>query len=330
MRGSEYNTQVLARHKSRVLVSATPGLATRATIDNSEAKQVTRRRSNQFSTTSLCFVQARSEALASLADFVDENASRTSGPLELITGFFRLRDGRVYLTVKAMNAVWEHANAKGSNLLVLLALADYAHDDGTLAYPSIKTLCDKTRLSERAVQYCLRKLVEEGEIVLRKAATQYVPNVYDLRGAMFAPDSGVQTDALRGASSCTRSERDPSTTPQTSKKQKSDGGSRARRKPRKDETTIPDEFRVFNDKLKEIAEPYRLKGVDVELEHGNFVDSADDKDTLHKNWLGAWHTWLRNALRWGRRDKTLVPPADAQQAPKWRTVRDRMREKETQ
>ncbi len=49
--------------------------------------------------------------------------------------------------------------------LVLIALADNAHDDGSKAYPSVETLALKSRMSERAVQYSLRKLEEEGHIV---------------------------------------------------------------------------------------------------------------------------------------------------------------------
>lgn len=69
------------------------------------------------------------------------------------------------MSIKAMTAVWDHSSHKGSNLLALLALADFAHDDGSNIYPSVATLCAKTRLSERAVQYILRALIASGELV---------------------------------------------------------------------------------------------------------------------------------------------------------------------
>ena len=49
--------------------------------------------------------------------------------------------------------------------LVLLALAEFAHDDGTHAWPSVATLCERTRLSERQVRNCLRGLEASGAIV---------------------------------------------------------------------------------------------------------------------------------------------------------------------
>jgi hypothetical protein len=41
---------------------------------------------------------------------------------------------------------------------VLVAMADYASDDGTHCYPSVAALCRKTNLCERSVQYALRRL----------------------------------------------------------------------------------------------------------------------------------------------------------------------------
>lgn len=63
-----------------------------------------------------------------------------------------------------MAAVWEFAQAKGGERLVLLAVADHAKHDGTGAWPSINTLCDMTKFSERNVRYCLRKLEDAGEL----------------------------------------------------------------------------------------------------------------------------------------------------------------------
>ena len=69
------------------------------------------------------------------------------------------------MSIKVMTAVWEHSHHKGSELLLLLALADFAHDDGGGVFPSVETMGDKVRMSYRNVQYLLRKLVSSGELV---------------------------------------------------------------------------------------------------------------------------------------------------------------------
>ena len=56
-----------------------------------------------------------------------------------------------------MDAVWRFAPADGSDLLLLLALADFCDDEGR-CYPAVVTLAHKTRRTRRAVQYTLRRL----------------------------------------------------------------------------------------------------------------------------------------------------------------------------
>lgn len=47
---------------------------------------------------------------------------------------------------------------------MLLTLAEFAHDDGSKAYPSIATIAERARLSPRQVQRCLRLLQESGAV----------------------------------------------------------------------------------------------------------------------------------------------------------------------
>jgi hypothetical protein len=68
------------------------------------------------------------------------------------------------MSLEAYTEVWKHSKQSGGFLNVLLALADYAHDDGTEAHPSLATLAKKARMGERNARYCLRKLEDDGEI----------------------------------------------------------------------------------------------------------------------------------------------------------------------
>jgi hypothetical protein len=62
-----------------------------------------------------------------------------------------------------MSNVWADSQQKEGALLVLLAIADFADDDGR-AYPSVIALAKKSRLSERQVIRVVRKLEEDGEL----------------------------------------------------------------------------------------------------------------------------------------------------------------------
>ena len=67
------------------------------------------------------------------------------------------------MSVKIMARVWAHSRQKGGELLVMLALADFANDAGE-SWPSIPTLADKSRLAERQTRRVLRNLESAGEI----------------------------------------------------------------------------------------------------------------------------------------------------------------------
>ena len=76
-----------------------------------------------------------------------------------------------------MTWVWEHSPAVGTELLVLLAIADNADDTGANAYPSTDTLARKTRLDTRTVQRVIRRLEERSLVVVDRgggrAANRY-------------------------------------------------------------------------------------------------------------------------------------------------------------
>lgn len=61
-----------------------------------------------------------------------------------------------------MSLVWKSYAGGGGDLLVMLALADRADDEGGSLFPSVPTIAKKTRLSERQVQRILRNLEDEG------------------------------------------------------------------------------------------------------------------------------------------------------------------------
>lgn len=62
--------------------------------------------------------------------------------------------------------VWESSRAGGIDLLVLLAIADWANDDGRDAFPSPQALARKTRMTDRGVRKILHRLERTGEIAI--------------------------------------------------------------------------------------------------------------------------------------------------------------------
>lgn len=72
------------------------------------------------------------------------------------------------MSIKVMNWVWDRSPTKGTELLMLLAIADNAADDGSNAFPSVSTLARKTRLDERTVQRIVRKLARQDQLLVEE------------------------------------------------------------------------------------------------------------------------------------------------------------------
>ena len=88
------------------------------------------------------------------------------------------------MSIRVMSWVWENSRAEGTDRLVLLALADYAGDDG-YAYPSVARLALKARISTRTVQRCIRSLMALGEVTVSPNQGRGGANVYRVQMRQF-------------------------------------------------------------------------------------------------------------------------------------------------
>lgn len=120
------------------------------------------------------------------------------------------------MSVKVMTAVFERYPEGGGEMLLALALADHADDDGTHIFPSVQTMATKTRQSKRAVQYQLEKMQKSGWLILVRAArggrpekgaagggkpAEYRISADWLNGAEIAPNSGRKPEREKGEKS---------------------------------------------------------------------------------------------------------------------------------
>ena len=120
------------------------------------------------------------------------------------------------MSVEVMAWVLNHSPTTGTDKIVLLGIANHADEHGGNAWPSVATLARYAGVSERSCQYALRRLVEQGHIVVhrqaggtRSTAPDRRPNLYEvvLSGVQPASPrggSGVQPASQRGATSFVR------------------------------------------------------------------------------------------------------------------------------
>jgi Helix-turn-helix domain len=110
------------------------------------------------------------------------------------------------MSIRLINAVWKHSRQQKSGaLVILLAIADYANDDG-IAYPAVSTLARKARMSTRNAQRWVRTLERDGELTVLKNQGRRGVNIYRICLPSGNPDKGdahVTTDTC-GANSVTQ------------------------------------------------------------------------------------------------------------------------------
>lgn len=98
------------------------------------------------------------------------------------------------MSLAAMNAVWEYSRANANNLMVLLAIADNADDEGR-AYPKQETIAKKARISVRTVQRCIQELRELGELEIDRADHRLNNNYIVIVAQVKGPAPTRQVDA---------------------------------------------------------------------------------------------------------------------------------------
>lgn len=113
------------------------------------------------------------------------------------------------MSVRTMAKVWESSGHAGSDLLMLLAIADFADDDGN-AFPAVQTLAVKCRMKERNCRYLLRSLEKSGELSIAQNAGIHGSNLYrinlDALGLQHSAGgqslAGLQHSAATPAKDC--------------------------------------------------------------------------------------------------------------------------------
>lgn len=184
-----------------------------------------------------------------------------------------------------MTRVWD-LQLIDSDKIVLLALADCANDEGH-CWPGMKSLSKKTSKSERTIQGCVQRLVEQGHLTRRevvgKGCNYTVHPRSDCAPADIAPPQGTtQTPAAAAGKPLITVNGSGTKVP-----------SRARKKPKVD----------FNngglDTGEAVGWAVRVKGWtsgDAMHEWVRFHDDALAHDRQYSDWMAAWRKWCGSPL----------------------------------
>jgi hypothetical protein len=200
-----------------------------------------------------------------------------------------------------MARVWADSLHSGTDLLMMLAIADFADDDGN-AYPSVTTLALKCRTTPRNANRILAALRDSGELEVRINEGPKGTNRYRVVFDRMTPASPLTRTSPRHAASppltrtssppdagvpkpLTPTSDEPSLNHQRTTKEPSEG--RAARRSRR----CPRAFEVSADLEAWAREKH--PGVDLRAETAKFRDHEFDKPKA--DWPAAWRNWIARA-----------------------------------
>lgn len=220
------------------------------------------------------------------------------------------------MSVRCIDAVLNRSQHAGTELLMLIVLADYSDDDGN-SYPSVASLARKCRMGQRNANYVLNSLQESGELRVLKNEGPRGTNRYrimlaklggnPLQGAApLQSDSTLQATApLKGCAPLQPSSPTPATQFPKPLQPIADEPSLNRQEPERGRATrSPDSCQgtrlardwVLPDDWKSYCANTR-PDLDADTVAENFRDfwhGKAGKDGRKVDWRATWQRWVRN------------------------------------
>ncbi len=208
------------------------------------------------------------------------------------------------MSVRTMSRVWEHSQHAGSDLLMMLAIADFADDAGN-AYPAVSTLAEKCRMTSRNANLILAHLRKTGELIIRQNEGPKGTNRYQIilptPEARFTPEESFTlkrpspTPEARFPKPLKPASDEPSVNhqePSVKSVSRTPRGARLEA-----DWTLPDEYTRWatenlgwtTTQANEVAERFR-----------DYWISASGKNAAKADWYATWRNWCRNERAPGR------------------------------
>jgi hypothetical protein len=206
-----------------------------------------------------------------------------------------------------MNKVWEGLPKGSSQLLTMLALADWSDDAGN-CFPSMASIARKTRLSRSQAQRNVHALMKAGLLTTTRNEKGGAPGQschYQIVLKALTGSTGTaediqergRTDAHEGSHGCAETGSVDATLiinepPVNHHREHSikipcrAGSSR---------TNCPANFSV-SDSMKDWAITKGLTAGGIETETESFIDWHTSKGSKHVDWNAAWRTWVRKGI----------------------------------
>jgi hypothetical protein len=206
------------------------------------------------------------------------------------------------MSIKIMARVWENGPADKSEVLVLLAIADYCNDDGE-CWPAVASIAGKARMTERGVQKICARLIDIGWLEIDIRMGRRGCNLYRIKTPNTVhPEHGSPRTRLQETPNTVPKNPEPRS-PEPSltiiKPSEEPPLSPPAEKPAKRRPEIPlPEGWVPSERNIRDAEDRQFSAKEIDHEADRFRNHHHAKGSRYRDWDAAWRTWLGNARKY--------------------------------
>lgn len=200
------------------------------------------------------------------------------------------------MSIRVMTAVWDCGPNKQGHLLVMLALADYANDQ-FMCWPSMKSIAEKARMTERGAQKILRTLEAEGWLFIQTGNGRHGCNQYLINSERLGPN-GVHPEPRTPRTTMQETPNDDAETPNGGSPEPSltiiepSEEKKARAKPKR-RSAIPEDA-VLSEMMESIARNEGVSQQEALAQFERFKGHALANGKTYVSWDAAWRNWLRS------------------------------------
>ena len=222
------------------------------------------------------------------------------------------------MSVRCITRVLDSSRHAGTELLMLVVLADYSDDDGN-SYPAVASLARKCRMTSRNAIYILNRLQASSELRVLKNEGPKGTNRYRIMLALLGEQPLKPTSPLKAASPLKPTSAPPEAGFRLPLKPTSPEPSLNRQEPSKRKrastalTSLPDGFAI-SQRVRDWASPLGfIDYLPAHLEH--FVGTVKASGKRYADWDQALMNYIRND--WGDVRKRAGVTAGSSDKPKW-------------
>ncbi len=208
------------------------------------------------------------------------------------------------MSIRVMGLVWDSAPTAGSELLALLALADWSDDAGR-CYPSVASVAKKVRLSRSQTQRVLHSLIEAGLLSVEGnqngghpgSSRRYRIVIESLTGSTDATGSvgtqdGSHGCAKTGSVDATLTVNEPSVNRQR-ETTRSPKGSRLSA-----DWHLPDAWKTWVQQERPDIPDADIQGIADSF--ADYWKAKPGKDGIKLDWFAVWRNWIRRERKSNR------------------------------